>query len=144
MNKKSKALNNNLLVMPDASKTKKKERERYLKKRINNLFDNLEEWIADTGYILKRISINLDNNSLPAAEIYLNKKIITSLKPIGLWGFGVNCQINIEAKNEKNYIYDLADETSEPQWELVYISGKKSKKLNKILFRNLLKRITGE
>ncbi len=93
---------------------------------------------------MKRISINIDNSSLPAAEIYLNKKIVTSLRPIGLWGFGVNCQINIEAKNEKNYIYDLAEESSEPQWELVYKSGKNSKKLNKILFRNLLKRISGE
>ena len=144
MNKKSKASNNNLLIMPDVSKTKKKERERYLRNRINNLFDDLDEWIEGTEYRLKRISINIDNNSLPAAEIYLNKKIITSLRPIGLWGFGVNCQINIEAKNEKNYIYDLADESSESQWELVYKSGKNSKKLNKILFRNLLKRITGE
>ena len=132
---------NNFLVIPDITKKKKNEREKYLKKRIGDLFDEMENWLEGTEYKLKRKTIKVDEINLSAAEIYSGNKLIASLKTAGLWGFGVNCQINIEAEKETNVIFDTANESSKPDWELIYKSGKSPNKLSKIIFRNLLRKV---
>jgi hypothetical protein len=142
LHKKKTLPDKNFLTIPDISKKKKNERGKYLRKRINDLFENLETWIEGTDFDMKREKILVDTVNLPSAEIFLGNKSIAALKPNGLWGFGVNCQIEIEAGKETNYIFDIAEESSMPDWELVYRSGKPPKKLSKIIFRNLLKRVS--
>lgn len=134
----------NLLVMPDITKKKKNERGKYLKKRLNDLFDLIETWLEGKEIKIKKISISIDDIKVPAAEIFSNNKFVASLKLAGLWGFGVNIQIDIVSGEETNFIFDSSNESSPPDWELVYSSGKEPKKLTKILFINLLKRLKEE
>ncbi len=131
---------NNYLVMPDVTSKKKNERGRYLKKRIDDLFKKIDNWLEGSEFSMEPIKIDIDNVKLPAAKIFLGSNLIASLIPTGLWGFGVNCQIKIETDEEDNFVFDTADEASAPEWELIYVSGKQ-KKLNKIIFRNFLKKL---
>jgi hypothetical protein len=139
--KKINAAENNFLSMPNVTKKKKIDRGKYLKKRIEDLFTEMENWLEGTDYKLKRKTIKVDEINLPVAEIYSGNKLIASLKTTGLWGFGVNCQINVETEKETNVIFDTANESSKPEWELIYKSGKSPKKLSKIIFRNLLRKV---
>jgi hypothetical protein len=141
--KSSKSSNNNFLINPGISKKEKNKRGKYLAKRINDLYETISEWIKDLkDYSLKKTTITMEGEKIFSADIYLRKKIIVSLKPTGLWAFGVNCRIDLVSGKETNVIFDIAKETGSPDWQLISSeAGKKPKKLTKVIFRNLLKRI---
>jgi hypothetical protein len=138
--RKEELRSDNFLVMPDITKKKKNEREKYLKKRIDDLFGNMHKWLENSEFSLEPIKIDIDSVKLPAAKIFFRNSLIASLKPTGLWGFGVNCQIKIETNEEGNFVFDIANESSNPEWELIYRNGKQ-KKLNEIIFKNFLRKI---
>jgi len=146
MNKKSKstkASKNNFIFNPDISDKEKVKRAKYLTERINELFKNISEWIEDLNdFSLKKTTITIEGEKLTAADIYSGKKLIVSLKPTGLWAFGVNCRIDIKSEKETNIIFDIAKQTAPADWQLIPSeAGKKPKKITKVIFRNLLKRI---
>lgn len=128
------------------SQIPKKDREKrgkYLSKRINELHESIAAWIEDLkDYSLKKNTINIEGEKLPGTDIYSGKKLIASFKPTSLWAFGVNCRIDLISGKETNIILDIAKENSPPDWQLISsTAGKKPKKLSKIIFRNLLKKI---
>ena len=125
------------------SKKEKTNKAKYLSKRINDLYDNISDWIKDLkDYIMKRTSVTVDGEKLPVLDINAGKKSIVTLKPAGLWAFGVNCQIEFIAEKEKNILVDIAKGSKPAEWQLIsYEAGRKPKKLTKVIFRNLLKRI---
>ncbi len=141
--KSSKSSNNNFLTNPGISKKEKNKRAKYLAKRINDLYETISVWIKDLkDYSLKKTTITIEGEKLPAADIHSGKKLIVSLKPTGLWAFGVNCRIDLVSRKETNIIFDIAKETASPDWQLISSeAGKKPKKLAKVIFRNLLKKI---
>jgi hypothetical protein len=141
MASKNKTNSNDFLSVPGIGKKAKNERGRYLKKRIDDLFMTVEDWLEGTVYKMKRITIDIDDIKITAAEIFNNDKLIATLKPTGLWGFGTNCQINIESKKGTSYIFDVAKESSEPDWKLINKSGGNPKNPNKIIFRNLIRKL---
>ncbi len=140
---KTKKKNNDFLFSTGITKQEKAKKARYLTKRINELFENISEWIKDLkNYSLKKTNISVEGEKLPSLDIYSSKKIIVSFKPTGLWAFGVNCRIDLVSGKETNVILDVAKENSEPDWQFISSeAGKKPKKLTKIIFRNLLKKI---
>ena len=125
------------------TKKEKNKRAKYLSKRISLLYDILAEWIEDSDdYSIKKTSVNVDGEKLPASDIFSGKKLVVSMKPAGLYAFGFNCRIDINAAKETNVLFDIAKESAEPDWQLISSqAGKKPKKLTKMIFRNLLKRL---
>ena len=141
--KSSSQSNKSFSLTPGVTKKEKNKRAKYLSKRINDLFINISDWITDLDeYTLKKTSVNVDGEKLPAVDISSGKKSIVSIKPAGLYAFGVNCRLDIISKKEANVLFDIAKESAEPDWQLISsVAGKKPKKLTKMIFRNLLKRI---
>lgn len=140
--KTSRSSTKSFSLTPGVTKKEKNKRAKYLSKRITNLFTDISEWIEDfNNYSFKKKSINVDSEKLPAADIFSGKKSVVSIKPVGLYAFGVNCRIEIISKKETNVLFDIAKESAEPDWQLISSeAGKKPKKLTKMIFRNLLKK----
>jgi hypothetical protein len=140
-NKSSGSHRKNFNLAPGFTKSEKIKRAKYLSERLNNLYVNLTGWVSSfENYSLKKININVDGEKLPAAEIYSGKKLIASIKPIGLFAFGFNCRIDITSGETTNVLFDTSKENAEPAWQLFsYDAGKKPKKLTKVIFRNLIK-----
>lgn len=129
-------------ITPGVTKKEKNKRAKYLSKRINDLFNDISEWIDDPGhYSFKKSSVNIDGEKLPAADIFSGKKSIIKIKPAGLYAFGVNCRLDIISKKETNILFDIAKESANPDWQLISSeAGKKPKKFTKMICRNLLKK----
>lgn len=122
-------------------KKEKSKRAKYLSKRVSELYDLLIEWINDLDeYSFKEKSVTVDGANLPSIDIFSGKKLVASIKPVGLYAFGFNCRIDIVAKKETNSLFDVAKESAEPDWQLIS-SGKKPRKITKMIFRNLLKKL---
>ena len=139
----SKSSGNNFSLTPGVTKTEKSKRAKYLIRRINDLYDNISEWIKDLNdYSMKKTNISVDGEKLPVVDINYEKKLVVSLKPTGLWAFGVNCRIDIISEKETNILIDITKEKDEPDWQLISSeAGKKPKKLTKVIFRNLLRKL---
>lgn len=126
---------------PYQTKKEKTARIKYITERINSLFDEMSGWINGTGYSLKRINTNVDDVKLPAAEIYSDKRKILSVLPAGLWAFGVNLRLDIKSNREEHILFDTAEISEPPDWELISkIPKPDSRPLTKMIFRNMLKR----
>lgn len=137
MNKKIKSTT----LTPVINKKEKSKRAKYLTARIDELFDVISEWIEGYSYKIKKTKISIDGEKLPAMDILSGKKIVVSIKPAGLYAFGVNSQLNLTSEKETNILFDIAKASSPPDWQLISSEpGKKPKKLTKIIYRNLLKR----
>jgi hypothetical protein len=134
--------NKSFSLTSSVTKKEKNKRAKYLTKRINGLFSEIAEWIVDLDeYSFKKTSVKVDGEKLPSADISSRKKSVVSIKPMGLYAFGVNCRIDIIAKKETNVLFDIAKESAQPDWQLISsVAGKKPKKLTKMIFRNLLKK----
>ena len=138
-----------LLYPPGTSKTQITKRAKYLSDRINKLFGNLEEWIKDLpDYKIKKYTEATEDKKnkikfkLPAADILEKNKKIGTVKPAGLYAFGYNCRIDIISKKGMGIIVDASKESGEPDWQVFPMqAGKDPKKLTKIIFRNLLKKL---
>jgi hypothetical protein len=126
---------------PGFSKAEKSKRAKYLSKRLNDLYDELIEWINGIENLsFKRKNISVDGERLPSVEIYSGRKLFASIKPAGLYAFGFNCRIDIKSGENKNVLVDIARESAEPDWQLIsFDAGKKPKKITKVIFRNLIK-----
>jgi len=125
------------------TKSEKNKRAKYLTKRISELYDILVKWIEGLeDYSFKKTNVNVDGEKLPAADIFSGKKLLVSIKPAGLYAFGFNCRIDIVSGKITNVLFDVAKESATPDWQLISSeAGKKPKKLTKMIFRNLLKRL---
>ena len=123
------------------TKKEKNKRAKYLSKRIAELYNVLSEWIKDVDeYSFKKTSVVVDGEKLPTVDIFSGKKLVASIKPVALYAFGFNCRIDILSKKETNSLFDVAKESAEPDWQLIS-SGKKPRKITKMIFRNLLKKL---
>jgi hypothetical protein len=141
---------NKSLYPPGITKTEIIKRARYLNIRISSLFDDFSEWIKDLPeYKLKGSSVEISGKDkklkykLPAAEVSREGKKIAEIKPAGLFAFGYNCRIDIISNKGTGIVIDASEEKEDPDWQIIPMeAGKNPKKLNKIIFRNLLKRLS--
>ncbi|MGE5806551.1 MAG: hypothetical protein ACM339_03705 [Ignavibacteria bacterium] len=139
-----------LLYPPGTSKTQITKRAKYLSERINKLFVNLEEWVKDLpDYKIKKYAEAAEDKKnkimfkLPAADILEKEKKIGTVKPVGLYAFGYNCRIDIISKKGNGIIVDASKESGEADWQVFPLqAGRDPKKLTKIIFRNLLKKLS--
>jgi hypothetical protein len=139
-----------LLYPPDVNKSKVIKRAKYLSERINKLFESFGEWIKDlSNYKVKKYSEEINDRTnklkykLPLADIFDKDKRIATVKPAGLYAFGYNCRIDIISKKGMGIIVDASKESGEPDWQIFPMqAGKDPKKLTKIIFRNLLKKLS--
>ncbi|HVO73531.1 MAG TPA: hypothetical protein VMT35_05885 [Ignavibacteriaceae bacterium] len=146
MTKKS----NNSIYPPGIKKAEVIKRARYLSIRLNQLFNDFSAWIKDLpDYKVNKSFEEITDKErkfkykIPFAEIIFKEKKIASIKPAGLFAFGYNCRIEVDSKKGTGIIIDAAKEKDEPNWQLIPMeAGKNPKKVTKIIFRNLLKKLT--
>jgi len=144
MNKTKKSSSSSLVNFSSGlTKSEKNKRAKYLTKRISELYDILVKWIEGLeDYSFKKTNVNVDGEKLPGTDIFSGKKLLVSIKPAGLYAFGFNCRIDIVSGKITNVLFDVAKESATPDWQLISSeAGKKPKKLTKMIFRNLLKRL---
>ena len=128
-------------LTPGVTKKEKTKRAKYLSKRISELNKTLLEWIKDPDiYSFKKTSVIVDGEKLPAMDIFSGKKLVASIKPVGLYAFGFNCRIDIISKKEISSLFDVAKESATADWQLIS-TGKKPRKITKMIFRNLLRKL---
>ncbi len=133
----------NISLAKGITKKDKSKRAKFLSGRLKELFDNIKDWLESSeDFSIKENSVKVDGEKLPSLDIRSGKKIIVSLKPAGLYAFGVTCQVDIISDTEKNVLFDIAKESVNSDWQLISSdAGKKPKKLTKMVFRNLLKKL---
>jgi hypothetical protein len=149
MNKKkksSKTQGKKFSLTPEIGKKEKTKRAKYLTKRINDFFENLKDWIEGVeNFSLKKSNIGIEGEKLPAADILSGNKSFLTIKPNGLYSFGVNCRLDLVSSKEINILLDIAKESDPADWQLISAeAGKKPKKLTKMIFRNLLKKLSNK
>ena len=92
----------NFTLSSGVTKKEKSKRAKYLSIRLNELYNLLTEWINDLDeYSFKENSVTVDGEKLPAINILSGKKLMASIKPVGLYAFGFNCRVDIVANKSK-------------------------------------------
>ncbi len=120
------------------------------KKRVNDLYSNLKDWLKGSDYSLKlgaRLTMYeelMAQYKIPAAEIdtadiYKGNEILVSIKPKGLWIIGANGQIDILTSKGSYSLLDNAEEFDAPQWKLFNGDKLNGVRLTKEAFLQLLK-----
>ncbi|MGO8882042.1 MAG: hypothetical protein ACLPVO_19695 [Desulfomonilaceae bacterium] len=100
------------------------------KKRLESLYALVEKSLADlngvrcekkqhvTMYEGLMQSNDVSPKKLPVLDIYKNKMMVASFKPIGLWVVGANGRIDILTENGAYILVDKADYGQEPEWNV--------------------------
>ena len=99
------------------------------KKRIAELYSNINTWLSDSEYALKvghKLTMYeelMAHYDVPATEIdtkdvYKGKTFILAFKPRGLWIIGANGRIDILTTNGNYILVDSAAPFETPQWKL--------------------------
>jgi uncharacterized protein YeeX (DUF496 family) len=120
------------------------------KKRVNDLYSTLKDWLKGSDYSLRlgrKLTMYeepMAEYKIPAAEIdtadiYKGNKILLSFKPNGLWIIGVNGKINILTTNGSYSLLDYAEEFEAPQWKLFNGDKMNGVRFTKEAFLQLLK-----
>jgi len=119
------------------------------RERIGELYDEIANWLHnDPQYRFERSNpttleedmmekFGVSKIQLPTANIFRHNKLVTSLKPKGLWVIGANGRVDLISKSKPIMLLDLADHFQPAEWHIVYSKNwHKRLPLNKL---NLIK-----
>ena len=120
------------------------------KKRISELYSNINMWLSDSEYSLKdghkltMYEAAMSYCDVPATEIdtkdvYAGKTFILALKPRGLWIIGANGRIDILSTKGNYILVDSAKPFETPQWKLFNGIRENGVEFTKPILLNLLK-----
>lgn len=102
------------------------------RERIGELYDGIENWLRnDLQYSFERSNpttlevemmekFGVNKIQLPTANIFRHGKLVTSLKPKGLWVIGANGRVDLISKSKRIMLLDLADQFQPADWHIVY------------------------
>jgi hypothetical protein len=120
------------------------------KKRINNLYDNIAQWIEyDSNFKIRRINdlsmyeelmanFNVPATKIESADILYKNKLILTFKPYGLWIIGANGRIDLINKSGNIILVDTANHFEEPLWKLHIKNTSKGSEFSKDTFLKLI------
>ena len=121
------------------------------KKRVTDLYDEINNWLNNSDYTLRvgsKLMMNeelmskfgVPKTEIETADIYnKDKKIVLTFKPNGLWIIGANGRIDILSKKGNYLLVDFAQQFEEPLWKLFKDTKKDGLEFNQLEFLKLLK-----
>ena len=121
------------------------------KKRVTELYSEINNWLKNTDYTLRlgsKLTMNeelmlqfgVPKTEVETADIYnKDKKIILTIKPKGLWIIGANGRIDILSVKGNYLLVDFAKQFEEPRWKLFKDTKKDGLEFNHQEFLTLLK-----
>ena len=123
--------------------------------RINLLYEQIEKWVQDYNEMvsLKNRHIKMHEKlmethhisakKIEILDICIQKEIILSFIPFGLWIFGANGRLDVVAKNKTWLLIDKSQPFEPKQeWTLITRSLKNIElEFNQDTFRNLLQSV---
>jgi len=71
---------------------------------------------------------NVGSEDIPMLDIYKNKVIIATFKPVGLWVIGANGRIDILIESGAYIVVDTAEKGKKPEWKVFTPKNRKSGK----------------
>lgn len=126
--------------MNDIDKSYIKESVKSWKVRINSLYSLVEETLSGqknlvckktrhtTMYEELMQKYNVGSEEIPILDIYKNKVIIATFKPVGLWVLGANGRIDILTESGAYIVVDTAKTGKKPEWKVFTPKNRKSEK----------------
>lgn len=119
------------------------------KKRINDLYSTMSNWIENTKYNIRpgsKITMYeslMEQFGIPPTQLdtidILDRKIyVLSVKPKGLWIIGANGRIDLMSITNQYILVDLAEQFEEPKWIIYYGDKKKRIDFNQQSFLKIL------
>jgi hypothetical protein len=137
-------------TMTEINKEQVENRVRDWKKRVTDLYSDINLWLKDTEYTFKKGSkitmyeelmsqFGIPASEIDTADVHKGKHFILSIKPKGIWIIGANGRIDILTTKGSYMLVDTADEFSKPQWKLLNGNKKNGMEFNKQTFIQLLK-----
>jgi len=117
-----------------------KERIRNWKVRLNHLYLRVEEILSVQNNIVCKKTrhtilyeelmqkYKVDSETIPILDIYKNKVIIATFKPVGLWVIGANGRIDILTESGAYIVVDTAEIGQKPAWKVFTPKNRKSGK----------------
>jgi hypothetical protein len=121
------------------------------RKRISSLYDMIAEWVAsDSRYrcmrhpgiqmyeeLMQKLSVRPE--VLELLDVYRDKDLVATIKPIGLWIIGANGRLDILTRNGATILVDKAEKFHKPRW-VAYSStnGKHARRFDKSYFVQLI------
>lgn len=107
-------------------------------KRVEDIYSLVKTALADSQGIECRSAGHMTMNDelmqksgvlpkkVPILDLYKDKSLIASFKPVGLWVVGAKGRIDILTKSGSFILVDVADKDSEPDWK-VFSPGSRKK-----------------
>ncbi len=127
-------------MLNDIDQSYIKERVKDWKDRLNHLYLLVEEILFDQKNIVCKKTrhtilyeelmqkYNVNSEDIPILDIYKNKMIIATFKPVGLWVIGANGRIDILTESGAYIVVDTAETGKKPAWKVFTPKNRKSGK----------------
>jgi len=138
-------------MLNDINQSYIKERIKDWKSRLNHMYLLVEGALSDKQNIVCKKTrhttlyeelmqkYNVDSEDIPILDIYKNKVIIATFKPVGLWVIGANVRIDILTKSGAYIVVDTAEIGKKPAWKVFTPKNRKyGKNLNSSLILELV------
>lgn len=96
--------------------------------RISDLYSSIREWLESApSYVIKERSdvtmyeelmqkYNIPQKTLTSLDIYCDKHIVVTIRPIGLWIIGANGRVDILFKDGAVTLVDESERFQTPSW----------------------------
>ena len=118
--------------------------KKYIKSRVNDwvnriedLYSTVKKALSDSeGIECKSVKYMMMHEELmqnfgvlpkkvPILDLYKNKNLIASFKPVGLWVIGANGRIDILTKSGSFILVDVAEQDNESEWKVFTPNNRK-------------------
>ncbi|MDM8555895.1 hypothetical protein QUF75_14275 [Desulfococcaceae bacterium HSG7] len=105
--------------------------------RIEDLYSTVKKALSDSeGIECKSVKHMMMHEGLmrnfgvlpkkiPILDLYKNKNLIASFKPVGLWVIGANGRIDILTKSGSFIVVDVAEQGNESEWKVFTPNNRK-------------------
>jgi hypothetical protein len=116
--------------------------------------ENLYQWVKTTLQNEQEVEYKTDNNvvmyeelmeqfgvpakNVPIFDLYVNKQLVASFKPIGLWVIGAKGRIDILTQKGAYILVDISDNESSALWTVFAPKNRKKAELFNETFINKL------
>ena len=119
------------------------------KKRITDLYSNMNVWLENSEYVIRKGSnlpmyeelmfqFNVPATEVETVDILRGRIFVMSVKPKGLWIIGANGRIDLTSITKNVILVDIANQFENPKWKLYDGNKTNGIDFNSEVFLNLL------
>lgn len=116
--------------MTEINKRNIEDRVKDWKERLNTLYVFVEQSLSNNKEVelrkdrlttmheelMQKYSVSPEK--IPLLDIYKNKNIIATFKPIGLWVIGANVRVDILTESGAYIVVDISEKGEESNWQV--------------------------